>query len=97
MNYKKQNFVNDQILDAAQLNYMEDGIVALYNMIADLTVRIQKLEEGPGEGEVPEGIELLYITCTYNGGDVPVSTNVNDLAGITVNRDDTLQIEDLDS
>ena len=40
MNYKKQNFENDQILTAEQLNYIEDGIVNLDNSINSLTLGI---------------------------------------------------------
>ena len=35
MNYEKQNFENDQILDASQLNHIEDGITALDTNKAD--------------------------------------------------------------
>ena len=91
MAYKRQDFENNKVLSAEQLNYMEDGIVTnesgiseLRTVVADLIIRIQKLEEGSGEEEIPEGIELVYIICTYDGGDVPIGIDVNDLTGITV-------------
>lgn len=51
MEYKEQNFKNDEILSAEQLNYMEDGIAELYEVvnrlqlaIQDLTARLENIE-----------------------------------------------------
>lgn len=43
MEYEKQNFENDQILSAEQLNHIEDGIAALCEVIANLQLTIQDL------------------------------------------------------
>lgn len=43
MEYKKQNFENDEILSAEQLNYMEDGMAELYEVINNLQLAIQDL------------------------------------------------------
>lgn len=77
MAYKKQNFKNDQILDADQLNHIEDGIVELE----------EKINEIPTGGSI-EGITLgihtdgaLYI---FKDG-VPVGTGIilNGMLGTT--------------
>jgi lysophospholipase L1-like esterase len=34
MEYSKQNFAKGDVLEASQLNYMEDGIVGIRNMLA---------------------------------------------------------------
>ena len=60
MDYEKQNFKNDDILDASQLNHIEDGIVTLSTELTDhkhktLTIGTQ------GEG--------YSMTTTYDGSD----------------------------
>ena len=43
MEYKEQDFKNDEILSAEQLNYMEDGIAELYEVVKQLQLTIQDL------------------------------------------------------
>lgn len=37
MAYEKQNFVDDEVLYAEQLNHIEDGIVAIEDILASFT------------------------------------------------------------
>ena len=55
MSYTKQNFIDDDVLYAYQLNAMEDGIVAVYNAINKMQ------PNGSASGLSTEAVSLLEI------------------------------------
>ena len=44
MGYKKQNFTDGQVLTAAQLNHIEDGILNTEESVVSLTERVSELD-----------------------------------------------------
>ena len=65
MSYNKQNFEDNQVLTAEQLNHMEDGIEALSNEVDELRTLSGDINELRDEltlkNTMSEGIDILNI------------------------------------
>lgn len=70
----------------ADSKHIHPELSSLQNLINDLTTRIAALEENIVITVKPEGsvVTLTSISATYNGGHVPVGTNLYTLSGIVV-------------
>ena len=78
MNYNKQNFEDNQVLTAGQLNHMEDGIEAVSNNIGDISQL--STEE---KGSLVEAINELFQSAN-NGKQI-----IADAIGSPLSSDDT--------
>lgn len=44
MGYEKQNFTDGQVLTAAQLNYIEDGVLGVEKSVVSLAERVADID-----------------------------------------------------
>ena len=72
MAYEKQNFTDGQILSAAQLNHIEDGIVAL-----------ESGSGGGGGGAAPARLASVYLDASAWTGADSLYSQVVSIYGVT--------------
>ena len=79
MSYEKQNFVSGQILTAAHLNHMEEGIAAATGVKGDTGVQGPKGDKGdPGAGltDTEKTLMLtLFKNAAYKSSDIETTLN----------------------